>query len=208
MTAYDPLKHHRQSLRLKGYDYSTGGAYLVTICTHGRICLFGDVTDAEIHLNDIGCMVASEWERLPGRFPAIDLDAFIVMPNHIHGIIVITEAISPGPVGAGDPAGAPLVGAHQRAGTPDALRWRPALTLGDVVGAFKSVTTLHYADGVRTQGWPPFHRRLWQRNYHEHIIRSEGALSRIRAYIHDNPARWHTDRENPAASPQTPDEPW
>jgi putative transposase len=88
---YDPTRHHRQSIRLKGYDYSQAGAYFVTICTQDRACLFGKVVNGEMRLNDAGRMVLAEWNMLPERFPHVVLDAFVVMPNHVHGIVVITN---------------------------------------------------------------------------------------------------------------------
>jgi putative transposase len=185
---YNPGKHRRRSIRLKGYDYSQAGVYFVTICTKDRECLFGDIVDREMRSNDVGQMVHRTWNDLPIRNPGIETDEFVVMPNHVHGIIVIV--------------GAPLVGAHSsgmvidnaktRAGT------RPAPTLGDVVGAFKSITTHQYTDGVRQKNWPPFYGKLWQRNYYEHIIRSEQSLQEIREYIINNPLKWEFDRNNPA----------
>jgi len=88
---YDPTRHHRRSIRLKGYDYSQAGAYFVTICTQDRACLFGKVVNGEMRLNDAGRMVLAEWNMLPERFPHVVLDAFVVMPNHVHGIVVITN---------------------------------------------------------------------------------------------------------------------
>ena len=88
---YDPNRHHRRSIRLKGYDYSQAGAYFITICTQDRACLFGKVVNGEMRLNDAGHMVLAEWNMLPERFPHVVLDAFVVMPNHVHGIVVITN---------------------------------------------------------------------------------------------------------------------
>lgn len=181
----DPEAHRRRSIRLKGYDYSRVGAYFVTVCTQDRACLFGNVVDGEMLMNDAGRMVRAEWLALVARFPSIGLDAFVVMPNHVHGIIVIAE----------DPVGAGLVPAPAPACSWATTRVVP--TVGDIVGAFKSVTTVVYTRGVRQTGWTPFRGRLWQRNYYEHIIRSEQSLDRIRQYIVGNPLRWHLDRENP-----------
>ncbi len=183
---HDPDKRHRRSIRLKGYDYSEAGAYFITICAQNRECLFGDIVDEEIRLNDAGQMVHRIWNDLSVEYPDIEIDEFIVMPNHMHGIIVIV--------------GAPLVGAHSsctaidkeiRAGT------RPAPTLGDAVGTFKSVTTHQYVDGVRQKNWLSFNGKLWQRNYYEHIIRNEEEMNRIREYIVKNPAKWDEDENNP-----------
>ena len=165
--------HDRRSPRLKDYDYAQAGAYFVTICTQDRACLFGDVADGEMRLNDAGRMVRAVWEELPDRYPGIETDAFVVMPNHVHGIIVI--------VGSG-----PVVGAGPRAcpdhnqtptqiGQPQGVA-PTGLSLSDAVHRFKTLTTKRYADGVRDHGWPLFRSRLWQRNYYEHVIRNEREL--------------------------------
>ena len=195
-------RHHRRSIRLKGYDYSLAGAYFVTISTQGRECVFGDVVAGVMRLNEAGRMVSTVWDTLLARFPGVDLDAFVVMPNHIHGIIVFATRVS---------VGAPLVGAQDV--TPNRTidnraTTRVAPTLGDVVGAFKSRATVEYTRGVKTKGWPAFRRRLWQRNFYEHIIRNEASLNHIRQYILDNPARWAFDRDNPLAVTPEPEGIW
>ena len=187
---HDPdRQHHRRSIRLKGYDYSKAWAYFVTICTQNRESLFGDIVDEEIRLNDAGHMVRDVWHKIPEHFPHADIDEFIVMPNHVHGIIVIVGA----PLVGADSFGTVNPDAENRAGT------RPAPTLGDVVGVFKSITTHQYTDGVRQKNWPPFNGKFWQRNYYEHIIRGEEEMDRIRRYITDNPAKWADDENNPAS---------
>jgi len=193
---YDPNRHHRRSIRLKGYDYSQAGAYFITLCTQDRACLFGKVVNGEMRLNDAGRMVLAEWNRLPERFPHLVLDAFVVMPNHVHGILVITD---PAPT-----AGATL-GATVGATVGATLVVAPtAPTVGNIIGAFKSRVTVEYIRGVKTSGWPPFRGRLWQRNYYEHIIRNKRALNAIRQYIMENPRRWHRDREKEARSASDP----
>ena len=87
---FDPQRHHRRSIRLKGYDYTRAGAYFVTICTQDRACLFGNVYEGAMHWNAAGNMIQDEWDALPDRFPTLDLDTCIVMPNHLHGILVLT----------------------------------------------------------------------------------------------------------------------
>ncbi len=166
----------------KGYDYSQAGAYFVTICIHSRQCLFGDAADGRMALNQAGWLVQQTWEQLPGRFPSVALDTFVVMPNHIHGVI----AISGCPVGAGlalpgEPTGAAVQGTASS--TP---------TLGDVIRAFKSVSAIQVNRLLSRSGQP-----LWQRNYYEHIIREEDDLGRIRQYILDNPVKWPEDTEHP-----------
>ncbi len=180
------MNHHRRSIRLKGYDYTQAGAYAVTICTHNRDCLFGEIADGEMRLNDGGRMLERAWGELPVRFHHMDLDGFVVMPNHFHGILVLHPHVG-------------LESADEK--TKGEHRVRPNGTLPDTVGrivqAFKSITTHKYITGVKQNGWPPFPGKLWQRNYYERIIRNEGELKRIREYIVNNPARWELDRENP-----------
>lgn len=164
-------RHHRRSIRLPGYDYSSDGAYFVTICTKNREQLFGKIEDGEVRLNDVGESVEHVWLGLPKRYQNIETDEYAVMPNHFHGIVWINGV------------GAPLAGA--RAGT------RPAPTLGDVIGGFKSLSTVGYVK--QSIHNPP---KLWQRNYFERVIRDDAELDRIRRYILDNPANWATDPEN------------
>jgi len=202
---YDPQKHHRRSIRLKGYDYTSPGAYFVTICAQGRVCLFGQVVDADMVLNDAGRMVQRIWETIPGRFPTIRFDAYVIMPNHFHAIITITDPntgddrLDDRDNRRGDPRGRPGVGADTRPAPTRLETGRVAL--GDVVGAFKSITTHEYIIGVRNSVWPPFDKRIWQRNYWEHIIRNDAAYQRIKQYVQENPARWVEDQLHPDAPP-------
>ncbi len=163
---------HRRLVRLAGYDYSQTGAYFVTVCTQDQACLFGVVTeDGALCWNDAGQMVIAQWEALADRFPGVEIDALVVMPNHVHGIVWIcdgkptprananraTTRVAPTGVQHGGAVGAGLVPARPN------QDGRPAL--GDVVGAFKSVTTVAYTRGVKASGWPGFRGRLWrQRN--------------------------------------------
>ncbi|MBN1947191.1 MAG: transposase [Bradymonadales bacterium] len=171
---YDPDRHHRRSIRLRGYDYSQAGAYFVTMCVQGRACLFGAVVDGEMRWNDVGKMIEHWWLELNAKFPGVETDEYAVMPNHFHGIVVIVGT-EQGPPGEG-PTG-PAV--------PTIVQW------------FKTMTTNAYLRGVKTSGWTPFPWKLWQRNYYEHIIRDDDDLHRIRQYILDNPSQWDLDRENP-----------
>jgi REP element-mobilizing transposase RayT len=179
---------HRRSIRLKDYDYTTAGAYFITIVTHGRKILFGEVTDGVIRLNDAGRMIQSVWDELAEHYAGVQHDAFVVMPNHIHGVVSL--------VGAGPRARPSVKGQPQGvAPTEDTS----AMSVPDVVHRFKTLTTKRYIDGVKNSGWAAFTHRFWQRNYFEHVIRDEQSLQRIRQYILDNPARWEFDRENPSA---------
>jgi REP element-mobilizing transposase RayT len=217
---YDPERHHRRSIRLKGYDYTQSGAYFFTIVTQDRMCLFGDVAGGDMQLGDAGAMVQTVWDEIPGHYPGVDIDAFVVMPNHIHGIIVLigVPAVStPSPeVGAG-PRTRPgsvapdLTSPDETGGQLGPPRGQPpgqprgvaptvlTLSLPDVVHRFKTLTTKRYTDGVRHHGWAVYPGRLWHRNYYEHIIRDQAGLNQLRQYIADNPARWAEDDENPTA---------
>jgi putative transposase len=191
---YDPQKHHRRSIRLKGYDYTQAGAYYITIVAQNRTCLFGSVVNGEVQLNDAGKMLQSQWEALPQRFPNIELDESIVMPNHWHGILVITDKTTN--VGA-MPCARPGSG-QPSTGQPQGIApTEHDHVLGEIVGAWKSIVTDEYIDGVRQLNWQPFDRKLWQRNYWEHIVRDEDDLNRIREYIINNPANWELDENNP-----------
>lgn len=167
---YDPERHHRRSIRLLGYDYTRSGSYFVTVCAHERQCLLGEIADGEMAPNELGQLVRTTWEALPGRFPSVQLDANVLMPNHIHGIITLV--------------GARFIAPSSESGET------PMSGLGEVVRAFKAITCRE----IRRRGISHFG---WQRNYHEHIVRSREELERIRRYIANNPRRWEEDRENP-----------
>ena len=184
------MNKQRQSIRLKNYDYAQSGLYFVTICTQNRECLFGDIIDGKMVLNNVGNMIEKWWNIIPERFNMTKLDTFQIMPNHLHGIIVIES----NNVGAGF---IPALPAHGKRAT---TRVAPTITLGDIIGAFKSLTTHEYVVGVKNNGWKPFDKRLWQRNYYEHVIRNEFDLNKIRKYIVNNPSIWDRDRNNPCKS--------
>lgn len=165
MVRYDPAIHHRRSLRLQDYDYRWAGAYFVTICTHQREAVFGAIAGTAMDLNAYGQIVAEDWVWLAARFAGVELDAFVVMPNHVHGIIVI-------------------------AGPESDSRIAPTKPLGGLVGAFKTVSTKHVNEWRETPG-----AALWQRDFYEHVIRNDEDVQRIREYITANPARWRQDSE-------------
>lgn len=185
----DSTNRHRRSIRLRDYDYTSAGAYFVTIVTHGRKWLFGEIAAGVTRLNDAGHMAQEVWNELPIHYAGVEVDEFVVMPNHIHGVIIV--------VGAGPCARPPKNGQPQGvAPTKNAS----VFSLPDIVHRFKTLTTKRYVDGIKQFDWRRFDGLLWQRNYFEHVIRSEESLSRIRQYILDNPARWEFDRENPLAT--------
>jgi len=176
---YDPAKHHRRSIRLQGYDYATPGAYFVTLCIQNRECLLGEIrAEGELHLNDAGRMATECWSAIPTHFPHATMDTFIVMPNHIHGVIILGV----GAKHSRSPANASPLPAN---GT------QPG-SLAALVQNFKSVSTRKINAQRAIPGIP-----VWQRNYYEHIIRNDDDLRRIRQYIANNPARWALDQVNP-----------
>ena len=186
----------RKSIRLKNCDYSENGFYYVTVCTQNRECLFGDIIDRKMVLNGAGKIIQNIWELLPGHY-SVKLDAFQIMPNHVHFIIRMDRDGDGDGDGAttrvartrGDIVGAGFMPARPRRGMParprrgmpardDRATTRVARTLGDVVGGFKSITSVEYIKNVKKSGWKPFDRRLWQRNYYEHIVRTENDLDK------------------------------
>ena len=195
-----PAEYRRNTTRLKGYDYALPGAYFVTLCTQNRECLYGVVEEDEMLLNDFGKIVDEEWRRTPFIRPDVTLDTFIIMPNHLHGIIMIHErstAAANGPQAVeatrrvapthvyGLHAKRPLADPHRPKGAPSG-------SLGAIVGQFKSVSARRIN---RTRSTPG--SVVWQRGFHEHVIRSEESLARIREYIAGNPAKWAEDRYFP-----------
>jgi putative transposase len=213
---YDPREHYRRSIRLRDYDYTSPGAYFVTICTQDRKTIFGEIVNGEMHLNKLGESTQSIWCALPERFPDIELDQLVIMPDHIHGIIIFKESrhaspmdsyvsqiperfrqleYSKSPTNRLPASFAPPHpgGAINRAPTgPPSLRSADENcipTLGEVIRVFKAVTT----HKIRSQGRLDF---KWQRNYYEHIIRKGDDLDRVRQYIIDNPAQWTEDSFN------------
>ncbi len=191
--AYNPNIHNRRSIRLKGYDYSQAGLYFITICCQNRDCFFGEILNNEMILNDAGKMVDDEWLKLRERFPNIQLHEYIIMPNHFHAILEIVEA-TPVVVSNDDNAQNDNVveKGHPRGVDPTVNAM--AKTLGDMVGAFQSITTVKYINGVKTKNWKQFNKKLWQRNYWEHIIRNEKSLHNISEYIINNPKNWTNDK--------------
>lgn len=167
------MDHHRRSVRIKGQDYTQPGAYFITICTQDREPVFGEIRAGTMHLNQVGKMAAREWERLVSRFRALEPDEYVIMPDHIHGILRLTELAAP--------AGIPPT--REQFGKP------VAGSIPTIVRAYKSTVTQQY-QVMAGRSAPP----LWQRNYYEHVIRSEADLIRVRAYIRQNPNQWENDQ--------------
>ncbi len=193
MTRYDPNKHHRRSIRLEGYNYSEAGVYFITCCTKNREAALGVIRDDQVELSPLGKIVSRTWQDLPIRFPTVQLGAFVVMPNHIHGIIELTNTGVN--VGAGlAPALDPANKTANRATARVAPTNRPQL--GDVIRVFKSLSTMQWLHYLQQNDLDAV-GKFWQRNYYEHIVRDEDDLNRIREYIVTNPIRWSLDNENP-----------
>ena len=174
----------RKTIRLKGYDYTHAAAYFVTICTRHRECYFGDIINGEMKLSVMGRIADQCWNDILNHFTNVQLDEYRVMPNHVHGIIMITNAeANDQPVGARH-----VVSLHN----DEPIRKfgpLPPKSLHTIVGSYKSaVTKLIHRSG---------HPFAWQSRFHEHIIRNQKELDRIRQYIYDNAAKWDLDKENP-----------
>lgn len=181
---FDPKKHHRRSIRLKGYDYTSPGAYFITVVTYQRECLFGEIVNGEMVLNDYGRVADEFWRAIPEHFHNVELGAFVIMPNHIHGIIVITDVAN--------------VGATQRVPervcvaptTPSSPRGPKPRSIGAIVGPFKSAVSYRLNKQFNITN-------IWQRNFYERIIRDDDEWNKTHLYIEANPANWTEDLENP-----------
>ena len=172
--------HRRQSIRLKEYNYAQPGAYFVTIVSHLRKNIFGEIINGEMKLNQAGKIVDQTWRNIPGHFPNATCEIFIVMPNHIHGIIEIKNDQIVGARHA-----SPLQSMGVNGVKPGSV--------GAIIGSFKSAVTKQlHQNKIITQ------EKIWQRNYYEHIIRDEDDYQKIADYISTNPFNWDKDHENPA----------
>ncbi len=191
---YNPQKHHRKSIRLHGYDYSQAGLYFVTICCQNRYHLFGKIENGKMILNDAGRMIEKWYYKTVEKYPNIRCLEMVVMPNHFHCIWQIVDV----DVGAnprvcpkqpihdkhvrGEHMGSDILGEHM--GSP----------LHRVVQWFKTMTTNEYIRGVKYMNWTPFDKKMWQRNYYEHIIRNQKSYQNITEYIINNPINWEKDK--------------
>ncbi len=171
---FDPQHPHRRSIRLQGYDYTQSGAYYITIVTHQREHLFGEVVDGEMNLNRFGLIAREQWQKLQRRFKHLELFEFIIMPNHIHGIIVITCE-----------AEGPTKARLERFGKP------VGGSIPTIVRSYKSAVALRINLVRGTKG-----HEVWQSNYYEHVIRDEQDLQAKCGYIAANPSNWPDDEEN------------
>lgn len=174
---------HRRSVRLKNYDYAQAGAYFVTVCTQSRTCLFGEIVANEMRLNDLGRIVAEEWVKSADIRSEIEMDSWVVMPNHLHGVVILDDPRAHGR-------------APQHRSSCQELVRAPR-SLGSFVAGFKSAATLRINEIHRTPG-----AKVWQRSYWERVVRSETELNLIREYIQNNPAQWELDTLHPDSGTQ------
>ena len=203
MTLYDPNIDHRQSNRMKGYDYTLPGEYFVTIVTHRRDCLFGQIADGEMKLTPTGQLVTALWQALPLHFP-VSMDLWVLMPNHLHGIIIINDN-SQAHARKGEAAGMTRLGEFD-----DTVSGCFAPTIDQ--NATRIIFSQRHQPRIAGSNYPKFQIHdyppcecikrtpgalLWQRNYYDRIVRNEKALDNIRRYILANPVQWPSDDENP-----------
>jgi putative transposase len=173
-TKYNPAIHRRRSIRLKGYDYSQNGLYFITICTYNRECLFGEIIYRKIILNDAGKIADECWLKIPEHFPNAVLHEHVVMPNHVHGIIELANVVG---VQNFEPLPPPK----------NQFQHIIPRSIGSIVRGYKIGVTKYFRDNTDIY-------RVWQRNYHEHIIRNEQSYWRISEYIINNPDAWENDK--------------
>ena len=196
---YDPQRHHRRSIRLKGYDYSQAGAYAVTLVSHARETLFGEIADGQMVLNAVGKVIAATWRWLAVHYPYVTLDAWVVMPNHLHGIIILARDER-----RGEEAGNTILPSRQvdaPASSPLHHPYPSPRPHGTQPGSLNAIIQTYKAESARRVnrmlGLYGSGNHIWQRNYYERIIRNEREMDAIRAYIANNPIQWAMDRENP-----------
>lgn len=224
MTRYPGQYRNRKSIRLEGYDYSQTGLYFITICCQNHLRLFGKIENGVMLLNDAGKMIEQWYNELENKYPDKKCREMVIMPNHFHCILENIPNKNDGDkrdthdiLNANDKlnahVGTFLRGrpydetnldektcsgndAHQENNNYGITNQKYNASIGDAVGWFKTMTTNRYICGVKKQNWKRFDKRLWQRNYYEHIIRNEQAYHRIAKYIMDNPKNWKEDKFN------------
>jgi putative transposase len=210
-----PGLKNRKQIRLPNFDYSENGYYFVTVSTYDRRNIFGRIENNQAILNDAGNMIDFWWSEIPVHFCGVRLEQRIIMPNHIHAIINIVGAdrcVRPilnnntPPIPDDDIRTSSkterypeIMGRqmsdHDRIGN-DGRTHRSAPTVSGMIQWFKTMSTNDYIRNVKNNGWPPFNKRLWQRSFHDHIIRNERSLNAIRRYIAKNPVNWEQDIDN------------
>ncbi len=191
---YIPELHHRRTIRLRDYDYRQNGAYFVTICSWNKECLFGEIIDGKMHLNENGMIVEKEWLQTPIVRSYAELDEFVIMPNHFHGIIVLIDNVVATRWVAQKRTARPFAQkrAIHRIAPTEWIVGAPSGSIGAIIGQFKSIVTKYINQIHNTPRVP-----VWQRSFHDRIIRNENELNEIREYILNNPLKWELDNENP-----------
>lgn len=169
MTQYNPVTPHRRSIRLKGYDYSRAGLYFITICTQNRLCLFGAIENGKMVLNDAGRLAEHCWLEIPEHYPETELHEYVIMPNHVHGIVGVQNF-------------EPLRGVRQNQYQKIIPR-----SIGTIIRGFKIGVTKWFRQNTTI-------RTVWQRNYYEHIIRDHPSYLKIAEYITTNSLTWREDK--------------
>lgn len=187
----------RNTNRIPQHNYSAPGQYFVTVNSENHKQLFGTINNGQMILNEPGKMVNTLLQQIPENYPGTQIDQHIVMPNHIHAIIIIQNVVGVDP--RVDPEtnnesydNNKLNHSGRTQGSAPTI-----LSLSHIAQRFKTLTTKKYIDGIKNNNWPAFNKRLWQRNYHDHIIRNDRSLNEIRQYIRNNPTTWQFDVENP-----------
>jgi len=194
---YNPDIHKRQSIRLKGYDYSQSGLYFITICCYQRECLFGNIINSQIILNNFGQLIKEEWLKSAEIRKEIEFDDFVIMPNHFHGIVIINQEINSDFMKNDVDFQDNNVGANGRSPLQQIQSSRPKISMkpksiSSLIAGFKSATTKKI-NIIRNTPQNP----VWQRNYYDHIIRNDESLARIREYVQNNPLSWENDQLHP-----------
>ncbi len=206
---YNPKIHNRQSIRLKGYDYSQSGLYFITICCQNNAHMFGRIINGEMILNDAGKMIEKWYYELQNKYPDKRCHEMVVMPNHFHCILENMDIDSSDTHGRTSPRGRPrgcseietgLFDSHETIEKmfdvppygPNNKKYQSPL--GDAIGWFKTMTTNEYIRGVKTLGWKRFDKKLWHWNYFDRIIRNQYAYNNITRYIKNNPENWKKDK--------------
>jgi REP element-mobilizing transposase RayT len=180
-------KFRIESTRLKGYDYSQAGEYFVTICTDNHRCLFGAVIEEEMRSSPVGKIAKSCWEKIPKHFRNVELDEFVIMPNHVHGIIIINDNRRDVQLNVSTDR----INISSKNDLNASTELSPKRgTLSVIIRTYKAAVTTE----CRRKGYNEFQ---WQSRFYEHIIRDEKDLQSIREYIINNPIKWFSDEENP-----------
>jgi len=187
---YNPQKHNRRSIRLQNYDYSKAGMYFITICCQDRAHLFGEIKEGLLILNAAGQMIDKWYHSLPEKFGDIECGEYIIMPNHFHAIIINNGTL----VGANQSVCPHKCTNKIKEEEQENPKQQSPTKLSTVIQWFKTMTTNEYIRGVKELDWTVFNKRVWQRNYWEHIIRNRSAYNRIANYIIQNPQNWKEDK--------------